>query len=236
VLLGAPTAWSGVRRQTDYYDEAALIWLETDVLIRQRTHGARSLDHFCRSFFGSSENVPQVKTYVLEDVLAGLQEVLPYNWRDFFEQRIYQPSAPPPLGGITNGGWRLVYDSEPNRFRSARATTRKQIDWSYGLGMKINPEGKLLDVLPGAPAFVAGLNAGWKVIGVNGRKWSPEGLSQALAECSGSNRGIEFLIEQAERVKTVSVDYHGGAMFPHLERLSGTPDIVSEILAPGKPN
>src|SRR5262249_4136831 len=80
VLLGAPSAWSGVRRPTDYYDEAALIWLEADVLIRRQSQGARSLDDFCRSFFGPPNSLPQVKPYSFEDVLATLQQVMPYDW------------------------------------------------------------------------------------------------------------------------------------------------------------
>lgn len=232
MLLGAPSAWSGVRRAPDYYDEAALIWLEADVLIRQGSQHARSLDDFCRRFFGSPGGAPSVKPYDLDEVLASLEAVLPYDWRGFFEQRVYQAPAPAPLGGLTNGGWRLVYSAEPNPFSAARAVTRRQIDWSYGLGLRINPEGKLLDVLPGSPAFAAGLAAGSKVIGINGAKWSADALRAALAGSSDTSAPVEFLIERADRLRTLRVDYHGGAMYPHLERLPDARDTLSEILAP----
>lgn len=232
LLLGAPAAWAGMRRAADYYDEAALVWLEADVLIRQQSRHTRSLDDFCRGFFGPPGGAPSVRPYALEDVLAALQAVLPYDWRGFFDQRIYQASAPAPVGGLTHGGWRLVYGAEPNAFSAARAVTRKQIDWYYGLGLKIHPDGKLLDVLPGSPAFAAGLAAGAKVVAVNGVKWSADTLRAALAGSASTAEPLEFLVERADRLRTLRVDYHGGALYPHLERVSGARDTLSEILAP----
>jgi predicted metalloprotease with PDZ domain len=232
ILLGAPPAWAGVRRQVDYYDEGALLWLETDVLIRQQSHGAHSLDDFCRRFFGEPGTGPEVKPYVLDDLLAALHEVLPYDWRAWFQHRVYQAAAPPPLGGLTNAGWRLVYDAEPNQFSSARAVTRKQLEWIYDLGFRTNPDGKLLDVLPGSLAFSAGLDAGWKIMGINGAKWSPEAMHAALVGSPDSTAPLEFLLESSERLRTVKIDYRGGAKNPHLERVPGIPDLLSEILAP----
>jgi predicted metalloprotease with PDZ domain len=98
--------------------------------------------------------------------------------------------------------------------------------------LKINPEGKLLDVLPGSPAFAAGLEAGSKVVAVNGVKWSSSVLRDALAGPASAGGPLEFLIERAERLRTIRVDYHGGALYPHLERVPGVRDTLSEILAP----
>jgi predicted metalloprotease with PDZ domain len=232
VLLGAPSAGSGMRRQVDYYDEGALIWLEADVLIRQQTHGVRSLDDFCRNFFRFTQGTPTVKPYDLDDVLASLQEVATYDWRGFFEQRIYQAPAPPPLTGLTSSGWKLVYRTEPNRFSAARAVTRKHIDWSYGLGLMIGPDGKLQDVLPASPAFAAGLQPGAKIIAINGSKWSVDALRDALDGCSTSNDPMEFVIEKSERLRTVRINYHGGAVYPHLERMPEVHDTLTEILTP----
>ena len=38
--------WSNWQRSADYYDEARLIWLEADMLIREASKGQRSLDDF----------------------------------------------------------------------------------------------------------------------------------------------------------------------------------------------
>ncbi len=49
-LLGPP--WQSWRRGLDYYPEPELIWLEVDITIRKQTHGQKSLDDFCRGFYG----------------------------------------------------------------------------------------------------------------------------------------------------------------------------------------
>ena len=43
--------------------KAWLIWLEADVKIRKQTQGKRSLDDFCRTFFGGPDGVPEIKAY-----------------------------------------------------------------------------------------------------------------------------------------------------------------------------
>ena len=63
------TAW---RRSVDFYPEGDLIWLEADVLIRQKTQGRRSLDDFCKQFHGGENSPPKIIPYTLDDVLAQL--------------------------------------------------------------------------------------------------------------------------------------------------------------------
>jgi predicted metalloprotease with PDZ domain len=45
LCFGRPE-WSDWRRGVDLYPESALVWLEADVLIRQKTAGKKSLDDF----------------------------------------------------------------------------------------------------------------------------------------------------------------------------------------------
>jgi len=49
-MQNAPHAWEDYRRGLDYYDEDVLTWLWADVIIRQQTKGAKSLDDFCNCF------------------------------------------------------------------------------------------------------------------------------------------------------------------------------------------
>src|SRR5262249_30559236 len=44
LLYGSPHEWGSWRRGTDFYEESLLIWIEVDMLIRQESHGKRSLD------------------------------------------------------------------------------------------------------------------------------------------------------------------------------------------------
>src|SRR5262249_13523553 len=67
--LGATAPGASWRGLSDYYYEGALIWLEVDVLIRQKTKGQRSLDDFCRRFFGGDTVELGPKGYRREDLM-----------------------------------------------------------------------------------------------------------------------------------------------------------------------
>jgi predicted metalloprotease with PDZ domain len=81
ILDDARDDYSDYRRDEEYYPESGLIWLEADVLIRQLSHGAKSLDDFCKTFFGPPSGPPELKPYVLDDVVAALNTVQPYDWQ-----------------------------------------------------------------------------------------------------------------------------------------------------------
>jgi hypothetical protein len=42
------------------------------------------------------------------------------------------------------------------------------------------------------------------------------------------------MVKEFDRYRTVSIDYHGGLRYPHLQRIEGTPDRLSAIFAPRK--
>ncbi len=116
----APPEWAPERRGRDFYDEMLLVWLEADTVLRQKSGGARSLDDFCRSFFGGETGAPSVRAYTRDDVVAALHAVAPYDWAAFFAARIDAVSPAAPLEGLTASGWRLAFDDTPNEYLSAR--------------------------------------------------------------------------------------------------------------------
>ena len=84
---------------------------------------------------------------------------------------------------------------------------------------------------PGLPADKAGLAPGMKVIGVNGKKLSPNRLRDAIAD-SITRKKVELLIEDGEDFRTVVVPYADGLRYLELERVSTKPDVLGEILKP----
>ena len=84
ILYNARDDYAGYRRGVDYYDEGTLIWLEADVMIRELSKGAKSLNDFCRAFEGGPGGVPALKTYTFDDVVAALNAVQPYDWAAIF--------------------------------------------------------------------------------------------------------------------------------------------------------
>ncbi|HEY4444387.1 MAG TPA: hypothetical protein VGN30_08880, partial [Steroidobacteraceae bacterium] len=63
-------AWAArLRRQDDFYQESALLWLEADTLIRRESKGRRSLDDFCKLFYGGQSTAPKVVPYDFDAVV-----------------------------------------------------------------------------------------------------------------------------------------------------------------------
>ncbi len=224
--------WQNWRRGLDYYPEGELIWLEVDAIIRQQSHGQRSLNDFCRKFHGGESGAPKVVSYTFDDVVRGLNEVAPYDWAGLLRERVAATSTHAPLGGIERGGWKLVYNDKPNLFTAAEEKLAKFGDFAYSLGFTAGEDGKLDDVIVGSPAYRSGLGPGMKLVAVNGRKWSTPVLRAALKAAQGNGQPIELLVENAQFFKIYSVAYRDGEKNPHLERVSEQPDILGEILKP----
>ena len=55
---------------------------------------------------------PQLVPYTFDDVVATMNEVAPYDWRSFFEQRLRSHGPGAPLGGLENSGWKLVFNDD----------------------------------------------------------------------------------------------------------------------------
>jgi len=232
ILYGAPADWTSWRRSVDFYDEGNLIWLEADVLIRQQTGGKRSLDDFLRRFHGGPTGQPALKTYTLEDVVAALNDVAPYDWRTFLEARVNSVAPQAPLGGIEKGGWRLVYTDTPNTFIKDHDTANKTANHAYSVGVMAKEDGMLSDVIPDSPAAKAGLGPGMKVVAVGGRRFTLDALRDAIKTGKGGTAPLEVIAANADFFATYRIDYHGGERYPHLERDASRPDTLSDITKP----
>ncbi len=223
--------WQSWRRSLDYYPEGALIWLEVDTTIRQQTQGQKSLNDFCRIFHGGESGPPKVVPYTFDDVVKALNQVAPYDWAGLLKTRVNSTDPHAPLGGIERGGWRLVYNDQPNLFIKTSDKVRKSVDASYSLGFAVKEDGTLTDVIYGSPAYAAGIGPEMKLVAINGRAWSKDVLLDALRASKDSKEPIDLLIENAKFFKTYSIPYHGGIRSPHLERAAGA-DVLGEILTP----
>ena len=226
----SPRAWMNYRRTVDYYDEGSLIWLEADVLIRQRSGGKLSLDDFCHRFHGGEDTPPAVKPYTLNDVVNTLNDVTPYDWRNFLNERIYQVATHAPVGGITNGGWKIVYNDKPNTQMRIGDHSRKSIDLSFSIGAMLKEDGTVMDVNPNLEAARAGLAPGMKILTVNGRTWSGDTLHEAITAAKTATTPIELSVENGSFTNVYRLNYHGGERYPHLERDPAKPDLIGEVI------
>jgi predicted metalloprotease with PDZ domain len=227
-LYFSPQAWESWRRSTDFYDEGTLDWLWADVIIRQQSKGKKSLDDFCKLFHGAPSTGPMVKTYTFDDVVNGLNQVTPYDWRGFWTERLTNHGPGAPLGGIEGSGWKVVYNESPSEMDRGEGGGRF-IDVAYSIGINIREDGTITDTIEGMPAAQSGIGPGMKLIAVNGRHYSPEVLRDALREGKTSIAPLELLVENTDYFNTFKLDYHGGERYPHLVRDDSKPDLLSEI-------
>ncbi len=223
-LYQAPRGYSAERRRVDYYSEGELMWLKADSIIRAQTHGRSSLDDFARAFFGQHNTGPIVSTYERKDIIAGLNEIAPYDWTSFFHTWIDNVTLHPP-DGFTADGWKLVYTSEPQHF------VEKSNFW-YSVGIATSASGMVSDVKHGSPAWNAGLGVDTKIVAVNGRDFTSDALYNALKEAQTSKTPIALIVTHGDMYRTIEIDYHGGPRYPHLVRIKGTPDRLSDVIKP----
>jgi len=223
--------WTGWRRSVDFYSEGTLIWLEADVTIRRLTSGRRTLDDFCALFHGQRDGGKiWVKPFAVEEVYQGLNEIAPYDWKAFFEQRLQAKSAALPLGGVEEGGFKLVYTEAPNMFTDPWALDGG-LNAFASLGIHVTADGAVDDAWPGAPAYTAGVSSGMKIVAVNGRKFSIDELKRAISGSKSTTSPLEFIVENGGYFKVVSVNYHDGLRYPHLEPVAGKADMLTTIAA-----
>jgi predicted metalloprotease with PDZ domain len=230
-LYGAADDHGAWRRGLDFYDEGELLWLEVDALIREKSGGRASIDDFCRRFFGGESGAPRVVPYRLDDVVAALAAVAPYDWKRFFEERVYAPRPRPPVEGIEAAGWRLVYGESLPAVLEAVETATEVTDVRHAIGILVKKDGTIPDVVPGSAAARAGIPPGATLVAVNGRRWTAERLREALRE-SKRRKSLELIVDSGEFVTVHRLAYSGGERYPHLVRIDGKPDLLTAIVTP----
>ncbi len=228
-----PMAWPSWQRGFDYYPESDLIWLDADTKIREMSGGKKSLDDFAKLFYGIDNGSYVTVGYALEDIVKALNTVQPYDWAGFLRMRVYEVSAAVPEDGFTRGGYRLVYnDHEPEWMKKGDPT--RPTSFSTSVGFSVKPDGGLEGVVWDGVAFKAGITPDMQLQAVNDQKYTAAILREAIVAAEQSKDPIKLLLKRGDEFSIVSLDYHGGMRYPHLERVEGTPDRLDEILAPAQ--
>jgi predicted metalloprotease with PDZ domain len=229
-LYFAPRSWYSWRRSTDFYDEDNFTWLWADIIIRQQTKGAKSLDDFCKLFHGGPGGTPALKTYTFDDMVKALNQVAPYDWAGFWSERLTDHGPGAPLRGVEESGWKLVYETTPTDFFRSQERDAGQVQELYTIGLRLREDGGVVDTVEGMMAARSGIGPGMRVVAVNGRRFSPEVLHDAITGAKGGQTPIELLVENTDYFRTFKLDYHEGEKYPRLVRDESKPDLMSEVL------
>jgi predicted metalloprotease with PDZ domain len=231
-LYEAEGSYPSIRRTSgDFYGEGELLWLDADTLIREKTHGRKSLDTFLHLYSAPALTGPITKTYTRADIERLLSQVVPNDWHAFFQKRVYEVAPMAPADELARAGWRLVYTSEPNKFVAASETLAHVTNRWYSYGLLLGKNDTVLDVREDSPAWQAGLAPGMKIVAVDGQAYTAKVLKYVATQAEQSSGPTAFLVQQDGWYHTYQVSYHGGPKYPHLVRISGQPDMLGEIMA-----
>ena len=232
-LYGESSPWDNWRRDTDYYAEGDLVWLDVDTTIRKLTNDKKSLNDFLAAFEGLGGNTPpKVVPYTFDDVVKGLNDVVAYDWAGFLRDRLTSKAPHAPLGGIEAGGYKLVYTDQPSEYTQAQSTAMSTSQEWWSIGLNVTSDGRIEDVLIGSAADQAKLGPGMQIVAVNGRQFTGQLLSDAIRDAKGNTNPISLIVVNTGTYRVLSLDYHDGLRYPHLERVDGTPDRLDDILKP----
>jgi|HubBroStandDraft_6_1064221.scaffolds.fasta_scaffold22678_3 predicted metalloprotease with PDZ domain len=226
-LYDSTADWANWRRGTDFYEEGELLWLDVDSTLRMITNDKKSIDDFCKIFHGGDTGKPELKTYNFEDVVAALNQVAPYDWTGFLRARLDGVATKTPEESLTNSGWRLEYDDQPNLMQEIEEGGRGA--YLISIGLLVASDGSVVDVTHDGPAYKAGIGPGMKIVAVNGAQYSADGIREAIESAKNGTEPITIITSNGARFETRSIDYHGGEKYPHIVRDESHPDYLSEI-------
>ena len=229
---GRTQVWPDWQLETfDAYSQGELIWLDIDTLIRQRSGGQRSLDDFARGFFGINDGSMVPVTYTLDDLVAALNAVLPYDWATFLHARVDSIKGSVDLDGIERGGYRLAWAEQPPPAQQANEDKRGLADLRFSLGITLDKEGAVSAVIWGSPAWQAGLVTGAKILAVNGQPFDLASIKAAITAARQGGK-LDLRVARGATELLLPVVWAGGLRYPHLERIPGAPALLDDILKP----
>ena len=228
----APQPWRSWQRSEDYYSEGQLIWIDVDRIIRNQSGGKRSIDDFAKAFYGIRDRDYGELSYTFDDVVATLNRIQPYDWRSYLQRRVYDLAANPPLEGINQGGYKLIYTAEPTKWIKSAERAGKNSDLTYSGGFTVGNDGKIGSVLWDSAAFNAGITVGTQIAAVNGRDFDSDALKEAIKGAAGNGPSPELLIHDGDVYRTVKLDWHGGLRYPRLQKVGTGEGTLDALLAP----
>lgn len=233
------SAWANWRRGSDYYPEGDIVWLDVDTTIRKLTKNQKNLHDFLAIFVaGKGSTPPQIVPYEFDELVTDLNQVVPYDWAKFLKERVYTVQPHVNVEGIEQSGWKLVYTDKPNEYDEAHSATFSHDQagpnvW-YSLGLNLDAQGAIGDVRVGGPADAAKLAPGEKILAINGIVYSVDVMKDAV-RATKTGAPMNLIVQNDTHVRTISIDYHDGERYPHLERIEGTPNYLDEITKPLTP-
>ena len=227
-----PKGWLSYQRSEDYYNEGLLIWLEVDSLLRARTGGTKGMQDFVRQFVAGPDGKWDARGFTRGEIVSILNTLSPFDWDGFFRERINGKAPTAPLSGLTLGGYRLTFGSEPTAFFRDQEKRSGELNFNYSLGMSVSKGGHVTGVIWDGPAFKAGLTTASEVLAVNGRTYAEDTLRDAIISAEGGKDPIKLIVRTGRVVREVALSWNGGLRYPRLEKVGVGETSIDRLLSP----
>src|SRR5262249_31864843 len=144
---------------------------------------------------------------------------------------VYAVADRAPVGGIEAAGWRVGFADHAGPAQRAEELVKERTDVRHSLGFAVRRrDDAVILLVPNRPAAAAGVAPRMQLVRVNGRKYTPDRLREAIRD--SKKRPVELIVASGEELKTLTLRYDGGERYPRLERVAGKPDLLSPIIAP----
>jgi predicted metalloprotease with PDZ domain len=161
--------------------------------------------------------------------------VEPYDWAAFLRTRLDSIGKPAPLDGLQRGGYKLVYSDTPSDLLKSHEDQAKRVNLLYSIGVELDDkDGTVMEVLWDSAAFKAKVTESSVLLAVNGAAYSADVLKDAIRSAKSTKLPIELIVKTGDRFRVLTLDYHDGLRYPHLERDPSVPARLDDILAARK--
>lgn len=222
--------WRDWQGRADYYVEGVLLWLDIEARLRRCSNGQRGLDDFALRFFSAANRKPseRQRPYSAIDIVSVLGQVCTAPWAEVLRKKLEAHEDEGVLDGLASHGWRLVFRDTPTEFYRLYEESEGLADLTWSVGMTLTSSGHVKAVAWDGVAFRAGIVPGARLKKINDEPFSVDRLKITLASRAEARIGVQ--IDGREEAVTLTAPY--GLLYPALERLEGSPDFLSSLLAP----
>lgn len=229
-VWGGSNSWAFQRRGADYYSEGAFLWLEVDARIREATNGQRSLNDFCKSFFGTGDIDVHSIPYDQSDLASELTELVDFSWDSLFTARISGVSDVLDETPLEVAGYELQFTDKKPKAVSNSESNNKCHYYYESIGFAVaEKDNKILQVVPGSPGDLAGIYTGMSFIGVNGKTYSFDRLDKAITDAANTGE-IVLLTQHGEALQEQTIYYRDGLRYFSLQPIEGRKNWLDEII------
>ncbi len=229
-MAGHHVGWRDWQRREDYYPEGVLLWLDVDARLRELSGGTRGLDDFAGHFFHVDRPDSPVSTYTFDDVCHTLDALAHEDWSGFLQKHLLTHDDADAMAGLARAGWRLAYATEPTETFRQYESENGGLDLTYSIGAVVDDDGRVTSVAWNGPAFVAGLAPGMRISAVANEPFSAAALRTAVAKTPETQ--LIITVGSGPSRQQLEITYRGGLRYPTLQRIDGTTDRLSALLAP----